>query len=399
MTNKIIFFVLFFMFIYVTTFNIFLTGLFRVPAPMVFLAPLLLFYRNRTVRFQYSYQLLLFFIAAMLYMLIAQEEIASFFAFLINLCCVVLFFNYILAHNKQRLIGAIAVFYCLLFFSGIIMLIDHRINITQFRAILSAGNILQSPSGISDTIFSFGYQMAALTSFILACTIMFKSNWFVNITLLLVAICFIFFGMQRSVLVAFSVSGFLLLLFYYKSKSILFFLAIVGLLFVGQGYVGQFSEDKNQLNILSKNVKNSSRGEMRGSLMSENIKVISNYPFGLLFYNKSWNDVVKHNYVYKSGPHVITSHNAYLMFITYLGPVLAISLLILLYHRLSQIIWHSLKYIHLRENIILASLSCSFISVSVNSFFHNEWLLAGNGPTLFLYFCILQLYSANKAFR
>lgn len=396
MIKKIMFFVLLFLFIYVTTFNIFLTEIVKIPMPCLFLAPLLFFYKYDDVSFHYGYQLILFFISVMLYNLIGERDIASFVAFLIKLSCLIIFFNYIIGHSLQRLIISIFIFYAILFISGFVMLIDHQYNIANIRSTLALGEVIQGPSGIATTVFTFGYQMAALTPFLLTSTIMFKKNWLLSLALIALAFCFIFFGMQRSVLIAFAIAGFLFIWTYYKAKSILIFCAVFAFFFIGQGYVAQFTADKHQQNILNKNERQAGGNDMRGSLISENLKIIADYPYGLLFYNKSWNDVVQHNFVYKNGPVLMTSHNAYLMFITYLGPLLGIILLVLLYYKLCQIIWNSFKQIKLKENAMLICLSCSFIAISVNSFFHNEWLLAGSGPTLFLYFSILHLAKINS---
>jgi len=335
----------------------------------------------------------LFFIAVVFSTLIAEQDIASFIAFLIKLSCVIIFFNFIIADSIKRLNLTIYIFISILFFSGLIMLLDHQYNIAGIRSLLVASQVTQSPSGISLTLFTFGYQMAALTSFLLPFLILYKKNWLLSLILMGLAICFIFFGMQRSVLVAFGAASLLFVLPYYKAKSIIMLLGLVVIVFIGQNYVDGFSSEKDQQNILNKNVKQSNNNEDRSDLMTENLKVIADYPFGLIFYNKSWNEVVQHNYVYKSGSGIITSHNAYLMFITYLGPLLGLLLLLLLYLKISQIIWHSFKHIKHEENTMLVALSCGFLGVSINSFFHNEWLLSGSGPTLMLYFALLHLYN------
>ncbi|MGN0002940.1 MAG: O-antigen ligase family protein [Sphingobacterium composti] len=391
MIKKIMFFVLMFMFMYVTTFNIFMSEIFRIPAPIIFLAPLMIFYKDEDVDFVFGYEAIVFFIATLLYTLLAEQDIASFFAFLIKLACLVMFFNFIIASNIKRFNLAIYIFITLLFLSGIIMLIDHQFKIADLRSMLVFTPITQSPSGISVTLFIFGYQMAALTAFLLPFLILSRKNWLLSLVIMAFAICFIFFGMQRSVLVSFGLSSLLFILFYYRAKSVFILGGIVILLFIGQNFSDQFSSDKNQQNILNKNVKQTNNNEDRGDLMTENLKVIADYPFGLIFYNKSWNDVVWHNHVYKNGSVIITSHNAYLMFITYLGPLIGLLLLLLIYWKLTQIVWNSFKNIRQKENIMLLALSCSFIAISANSMFHNDWLLSANGPTLILYFSLLHL--------
>lgn len=396
MIKKILFFVLMFMFIYVTTFNIFMSEIFRIPAPVIFLMPLMVFYKYEDVSFEYGYPIFLFFIATFFYTLIAEQDIASFFAFLIKISCLILFFNYVIATSIQRFNLVIYIFYTLLFISGIVMLIDHQYDIANIRSLLVSGQVKQSPSGISLTIFTFGYQMAALTSFLLPFLILYKKNWLLSLIILIMGISFIFFGMQRSVLVAFALPSFIFIVVHYKTKSILIFFVLTGLLFIGQNYSHQFSSEKNQQNILNKSVKHKNNNEDRGDLMTENLKIISEYPFGLIFYNKSWNDVARNNPVYKEGSVVITSHNAYLMFITYLGPLIGFFMLFILYWRHGKIIWNSFVNYENKNQNLLFPLCCSFIAVSVNSLFHNDWLLTANGPTIILYISILHLIKINS---
>lgn len=395
MSKKVLLIFLLFMFIYVSTFNIFLTEIFRIPAPIVFLTPLLILFRDETVNFEYSYEWIVFFIALLIYKLIGDENISAFLALIINITCLIIFFNYIIAYSRERLLLSINIFVGLLFISGVLMLVDHQYPIDNIRSMLAAETVIQRPSGIATTLFSFGYQMAALTPFLLVSSIVYKRSWILGVCLFILSICFIFFGMQRSVFVAFSFVVVPFLIFYYRAKSLLFLSGIVLLVIVGQGYVEKFSGEKNQLNILNKSIKQADRNENRDDLISENLKIIAQYPFGLIFYNLTWNQIAQHNFIYKTGHTVITSHNAYLMFITYLGPLLGLLILTLLYFKISQIIWHAFKQIKLKENAMLVCLSCSFIAVSLNSFFHNEWLLSESGPTHILYFSLLQLTKIN----
>lgn len=277
------------------------------------------------------------------------------------------------------------------------MLIDHQYKITLIRSLLVQDIVLQSPSGIATSMFTFGYQMAALTPFLVINAIVFKRNLSLNLVVFILSLSFIYFGMQRSVLVAFGLAVALFFISYYKTKSIVIFAALFIVLFTAQSSIEQFSEGNKQQNILNKNAENAKEKEERGDLVTENIQIIANYPLGLLFYGKTWNDVVQHNFVFTTGPVTITSHNAYLMFITYLGPLLGGILLILLYQKVGKIIFISFRHIKDSKNFLLVSLSCSFIGISLNSFFHNEWLLSTSGPTLFLYFAILQLAKIQTA--
>src|SRR5690606_41109827 len=107
MTKRIIFFVLIFLYVYVTTFNIFLTEIIKVPAPILILTPLLIFYSQDNVNFRYGLQGILFFIAVMLNMLIGESELVGLFAFIINLACFIIFFNYIIGDNLERIMMTI----------------------------------------------------------------------------------------------------------------------------------------------------------------------------------------------------------------------------------------------------------------------------------------------------
>src|SRR5690606_5998068 len=92
-------------------------------------------------------------------------------------------------------------------------------------------------------------------------------------------------------------------------------------------------------NIITKN-ENNMQEYNRSTLAAENLRIYSGYPYGLIFYGKNWSDVIYRNEVFSSG---ITSHNAYLMFLTYLGPFLGLGILIGLYHRIGKIIIDSFR--------------------------------------------------------
>lgn len=127
----------------------------------------------------------------------------------------------------------------------------------------------------------------------------------------------------------------------------------------------------------------------RSMLTMENLRIYSEYPYGLMFYGKNWGDVIYRNAIFSSG---ITSHNAYLMFLTYLGPFLGFGILAGLYYKIVGIIITVLRQAKKKENALMICLCCSFIAVSINSLSHNSWLVSANGPTFFLYFSILHLH-------
>jgi hypothetical protein len=141
-------------------------------------------------------------------------------------------------------------------------------------------------------------------------------------------------------------------------------------------------------NILTKNEHNDASND-RSGLAMENLRIYTEYPFGLIFYGKNWGDVIYRDYVFSSG---ITSHNAYLMFFTYLGPFAGIGLLLAIYYKPIQLFLGAVRFIRKKENALMICLCFSFIGICLNALSHNPWLLSADGPTVFLYFSILQLH-------
>ncbi|MDB5013436.1 MAG: hypothetical protein JWQ25_1638, partial [Daejeonella sp.] len=242
-------------------------------------------------------------------------------------------------------------------------------------------------SGICVAIFSFGYQLSALVAFLFVCSILYTRSLIIRGVVLFSCLIFIYFGMQRSVLITFAVSAVIFLAFYYRYKVII----ILGITVIAAGISYSYfkSEGASEYdNIFAKNERNAE--EDRGNLMTENIKIYSDYPLGLMFYGKKWNDVTKYNKVYAGG---LTSHNAYLMFITYLGPFIGITLLLLVYYRIGKIFKIALLNINNPEYSLLLCLCFSFLAISLNSMFHNASFIGAEGASVFLYFAILHRYN------
>ncbi|MNR25063.1 hypothetical protein D3C85_1421860 [compost metagenome] len=132
--------------------------------------------------------------------------------------------------------------------------------------------------------------------------------------------------------------------------------------------------------------------------MGENIKILVANPYGLIFADKTWEDVAGRNPVFRIGQSgLVTSHNSYLMFITYLGLVLGGGLLFVIYRKIIKITWIALSHLKDKDYALLVCLCLSFLAISINALFHNEWLLgSGCGPTLFLYFSVLHLYNLKS---
>lgn len=397
MIRKITILVLVFTYLYTLTFGIFLNQYFRIPTVLLFCFPLIILFGNiRYVRFIYGKELLVIFLACFLFSLVGNGDTKGFIVDLLILgfCC--LYFNYFVRDNRKRFNLSVLVFFGLLLLSGVVLLLNQFLgsSIEVVRAKLLGAPIAQSPSGIATAIFTFGYQMAALTGFLFVYALKMKWNIALKLLILIICLAFIYFGMQRSVIVTFVGSVLLFLVFYYKARAvyILGLLVLTGVI-ISSRFNLQDTSAGAQDNVLAKNERNAERGENRSGLVFENLNIYSDYPYGLIFYGKNWGDVTQDSLIFRNG---LTSHNAYLMFITFLGPFLGIGLLILVYFKIYKIFKEVLANIRSNENSLLICLCFAFIAVSMNSLFHNGWLLNGNGPTVFLYFAIMQLNHITK---
>lgn len=380
--------VLMLMYLYTLTFDIFLNQYLRFPATLICL-PLITLFRANTFHFTFLKEFLVLFIANFIVYAVYAGDVKSFTVNMITIVGCGLYFNFFVGNNHQRFHNSVVIFISLLILSSIVMLLDHYFhsNILTVRELLTGSIVVQSPSGIATKVFTFGYQLAALTGFLLIWCFVYKKSLTVRILVLMFCIVCIFLGMQRSVLATFLVSGVIFLFYFYKFRSVFIIGAIVllaGLLF--SMVLKEQTDGYN--NILAKNERNSN--ENRSGLAIENLKIYTDYPFGLVFHGKKWSEVIKNNPAF--GYDGITSHNAYLMFITYVGPFVGFGLLFFFYNRIALIFRNVLKTLKMPENALLVCLCFSFLAVSLNSLFHNAWLVNGNGPTLFLYFAILQYH-------
>jgi len=351
--------------------------------------PLILLLKPSSWEFLYQKELIILIVAVFFLDLLAQQSINTFFAFIITIVCCAAFFNYVIATNIKRFTISLNIFFGLLMLSSIIMLLDHQYDMIALRSFMAGGDVLQKPSGIATTIFTYGYQLSALAPFLFVGAMIYKKHTSIRVIGACLCLVFIFYGMQRSVLIGFLVSITLFILFYYRAKSFLILIFVAGILFFSQSEQNQFL-GHDQQNIFNKN-QSSKENENRSDLLKENVKIIENFPLGILFYGKTWEDVAQHNPVYKNGIGLMTSHNAYLMFVTYLGPLLGVIFLLLIYKRVLIIVFEAIMNSRKRKDALLICLCCSFICITLNACFHNEWLLDNSGPTLFLYFSILQL--------
>jgi hypothetical protein len=387
MVKKVIILVIVVLYLYHLTFNIFLNNYFRLPTPLILGIPLIVFFREKVTRFFYVKEVLWLLIANFLYYYIAQRDAKEFFINTVVIIMCALFFNYFIGLNRNKFNTSVTVFYILLIVSTCILFLNHLFPgpINLLRSQLIGGDIVQSPSGITSAIYNFGYQLAPLVAFLFIFTFAFNKDFIVKGAVLGFCLIAIYFGMQRSVLLTFVFSSVVFFVAYYKYKAIpvIFFVGVFGFL-ISSFFLQKTSGDYD--NIFAKNDRNSE--ESRSSLVTENLKIYTSYPFGLVFYGKSWSQVTRNNRTFNGG---LTSHNAYLMFITYLGPFLGLLILGMIYYRYGVIFKNALFNIRDPENALLICLCFSFLAVSLNSLFHNSWLVGGNGPTLFIYFAILHL--------
>jgi len=376
-------------YLYTLAFGIFMTDFFRIPAPFVFCFPLIVLFKEPTnSAFIYWPALLFLSAAGFLYSVVGMSAGTSFAANIISIILCAVFFNHYIGTSTERFNYTVFIFFGLLVVSVVVLLMDHFfVNMASLRSALMGEKIIQSPSGIAVYQFNFGYQLAALTTFAFIYTCVFQKPILIRGVVLAICIGVLFLGMQRSAFVAFIACITLFMLFYYKEKAIVSIVLVVA---VSAGLY--FFVLKNNLdnieNIITKNEHNDAAYN-RSGLLEENLRIYLDYPFGLIFYGKTWNDVIYRNYVFSSG---ITSHNAYVMFLTYLGPFLGLGFLIVIYYKVGRICFQVAMYIRAKENAMLVCLCFSFAGVSINALSHNPWLIGADGSTIFLYFGIMQLY-------
>lgn len=377
------------LYLFSLAFGIFMTAFFRIPAPLIFCLPLIFIFRQQDkTSFLYARELLWIGIAVFLYSVIGLNDFNGFAA---NMICIVLcslYFNYFVGTSLERLKLSVWIFFSLLVFSAIVMVLNHYYGeIDGLRALLMGDEVVQSPSGIALTQFTFGYQMAALCCFAFIYVCINQRHFLLILLVLLTCLLFLFLGMQRSAFVIFTAVVFLFMLWNYRLKAVLSLTMILlaSLLFFNYVLKDQLGGAEN---ILTKNEHNDASND-RSGLAMENLRIYSDYPFGLIFYGKTWGDVIYRDYVFSSG---ITSHNAYLMFFTYLGPFAGLGLLLAIYYKPFSLFLGALKFIRKKENTLMICLCFSFMGICMNALSHNPWLLSADGPTVFLYFSILQLH-------
>ncbi len=382
------------LYLYALTYGVFMTEIFRLPAPVLFGIPLITLFRTKINNFLYTKELLVLLISVFFYYVIGLQELKSFTSYAIGILMCSLYFNNFIGNSSLRFKVSIYVFYGLLIFSAIVMVMDHFYPGTkQIRELIMDEKVMQSPSGIAVYQFTFGYQLAALVPFLFIYTVLFQKHFLFKIIAFLICLGFLYLGMQRSAFVGFVCCVSVFMLLYYRHKAVvILFLGIIAAITFYTTVLKDSTDETN--NILTKNINNDDEFN-RSGLMLENLNIYTEYPLGLIFYGKNWGDVIYRNPVFSSG---ITSHNAYLMFVTYLGPIIGIILLWIIYSQVLKISVHAVKSIRKPENALLICLCFSFLGASINSLSHNAWLISADGPTLFLYFSILHLNRMQNSY-
>ncbi|HEY0668394.1 MAG TPA: hypothetical protein VGD22_09485 [Sphingobacteriaceae bacterium] len=384
---KLIVILLMILYLYSLSYGVFMTELFRIPAPMVFCFPLIFLFKEKIRSIPYHKEIWAILAAIFFYYIIGLSDVRSFLANSISVGICILYFYYFISSNTKRYNYSIIIFYSLLTFSAIVMVFNNYFPaVNSLREFIMGEPVLQSPSGIAISQFTFGYQLAALAPFLLIYTFLFHKPLLVKVLVFLTCLGFIYLGMQRSVLVTFVISVTLFLMYFYRFKAVL---VITTAIFAGVVFFNFVLEENTSSsdNILAKNINNDA-SHNRTLLTAENLNIYADYPLGLVFYGKTWGDAIYRSQVFSSG---FTSHNAYLMFITYLGPFLGLGLLVFIYSKVVRIGFNALKEIRFRQNKLLLCLCFSFLAISINALSHNAWLISADGPTLFLYFSILHL--------
>jgi hypothetical protein len=380
MLRRVVIIILMAIYLYTLTFNVYLNNF------VIGLVLSFVFMKKRPA-ILFGWEFLFLILGNLFYYVIGQSDLKAFFLNLSEILTCGLYFNFFVGESYNRFKASVLLFVLLLSFSVALMFADRYYpnSVDIYRAKLIGGDIVQSPSGICGNMFTFGYQVAAVSTLAFLYVLLTKKHFLMVWGVFMLGTISIFYGMQRSAFIAFSLASVICVIKYYKAKAIP---AIAGAVIIGALFFVYSSQGSNdsQGNILTKNTQNEENGEDRSGLMIEDLKIYSNYPLGLVFYNLEWSDVSKNDPVFSGG---LTSHNAYLMFFTYLGPFLGIILLLAVYKNVYLAFKQALSGIHDRRNALFIALCFALFAASINALFHNAWLLNANGPTMFLYFAVV----------
>lgn len=383
--RKVFIFGLMTAYLYTLAFTIFMTDRLKVPAT-VLIFPLLLYRHVPVKAFAYWKETILILVALLLYNIVGMGDVRAFTAGVATAGGCAVYFNYFVGNSRKRLHASVIIFAGLLFFSMLILVGDHYYQdaIDPIRSRLLDDQVKQSPSGIAPTQFAFGYQVVAFTTFIFVASISYRLNILFRLMCLAICLLLLFFGMNRSAFVCFVATSAMFILIAFRLKG--FLLLTVVALIMGSVYQDIANTPPlNKNNILSKNQAKEADEFKRSELAAENLKIMEDYPWGLIFYGKTWEEVVYRNPAFPSG---LSSHNAYLMFITYVGPFLGIGILLMLYSLVLktgiQLTAAPLKY-----DPMLIALFGAFLALSLNAMSHTAWLLNADGPSIFFFFALI----------
>lgn len=377
-------------YLYTLAFSIFMTALLRIPAPLIAGLLLLLFIKKPIQPIDYMKEIGFAAASIFLYYIVGMDDYTTFFANLISIVVCAFYFNYFVALSKRRLKITVLLFSIFLFISMVILLLDHNNpgQVDPIRSRMIGTAIEQSPAGLAITQFIFGYQVAAFTAIVFVFVFLNSFSLRLIVRPLVVVICMVlvYYGMNRSAFVSFGFVVILFLFVRYRAKALLF-ISVAALAGVFLYQAALRANMDNKKNILAKTEAKEGVEVNRAQLAEANLRIFADYPYGLMFYGKNWEEVTYRNPDFPFG---LSSHNAYLMFVTYLGPFVGLALLIALYYRMIKIFIAAFREVHLKKNILLVTLLFAFIGVSVNAVFHNAWIITADGPSLFLYFATMQ---------
>jgi hypothetical protein len=385
--KKCLFFGVMFFYLYTLSFGIFMTDIIRIPAPVIFCMLMIFFVHKPVLDFGYYNELIILVIGVFLYQAVGLSDYTGFFAIMLTIIPCSLYFTYFVGSSKPRYYTSILVFFSLLIFSMIIMVLDHSMagTIDPLRSKLLGEQVKQSPAGLAVTQFNFGYQVVAITTFAFIASCTFRQNIMVRILVLSACVVCIYLGMNRSAFISFGAAVIIFLFIYYRYKAVFLVATTVIICFGLYTYVLKDNMDEKN-NILSKNQAKEANDFNRVNMAAENLKIYADYPFGLIFYGKTWDEVTYRNPMFTFG---LSSHNAYLMFITLLGPFLGLGILWAIYYKTIRLFWQTIKNVKRKGSEIYVALFFAFIAISLNALSHNGWLMSVDGPTIFIYFAVL----------
>ncbi|HEY0771930.1 MAG TPA: hypothetical protein VGD31_16505, partial [Sphingobacteriaceae bacterium] len=117
---KLIVILLMILYLYSLSYGVFMTELFRIPAPMVFCFPLIFLFKEKIRSIPYHKEIWAILAAIFFYYIIGLSDVRSFLANSISVGICILYFYYFISSNTKRYNYSIIIFYSLLTFSAIV---------------------------------------------------------------------------------------------------------------------------------------------------------------------------------------------------------------------------------------------------------------------------------------